>query len=149
MMVFYPPLDIDDFYVRLFISSLLSFDLVIILQQKRNPGVSIWVIERGVVIHLYSIKVVDKLTKLCLASRSLKQWVICWFHFVILSHPQNFDAIIMLLCHLTIPDSGMMFTKLRYIEQNYKTTSLISSFQKKGHNRFYNYPWYVTARDNM
>ena len=117
------------------------FTLLLYLQEKRNPGVSIWGREGRIFIHLFSIKVVDKPTKLCLASRSLKQWVIYWLYCVILSHCQNCDVIIMLLCHLTILDSGMMSTKLRYIEQGYKTTSLISSFQKRDHNRFDNFPW--------
>ena len=117
------------------------FTLLLYLQEKRNPGVSMWGREGGVFIHFFSIKVVDKPTKPCLASRSLKQWAIYWLYCVILSHCQNCDVIIMLLCHLTIPDSGMMSTKLRYIEQGCKTTSLINSFQKRGHNRFYNFPW--------
>ena len=127
-------------FVRLYISSLLFFYLVIVPSRKEESRGVYMRYRRRVFIHLFSIKVVDKPTKLCLASRSLKQGAIYWLYCVILSHCQNCDVIIMLLCHLTIPDSRMMSTKLRNIAQGCKTTSLISSFQKRGHNRLYNCP---------
>ena len=142
MIGFHPQLDIDDFYVKLYVSFLLSFYLVIVLsRKKRNSGVFMWGREEGVFIYLFSIKVVDKPTKLCLASTSLKQWIIYWLYCVPLIHYGNRDFRIVLLRHLKIPDPGMMSTKLRYIGQGCKTTSPIRSFQKRAQNRFYNYPW--------
>ena len=121
--------------VRLYISY-----LVIVPSRKEESRGVYMRYRRRVFIHLFSIKVVDKPTKLCLASRSLKQGAIYWLYCVILSHCQNCEVMIMLLCQLTISDSGMLSTKLRNIEQGCKTTSLISNFQKRGHNRLYNCP---------
>lgn len=134
---------LDYTFCLLYLFTLLSY-----LQEKRNPGVFMWGRAVWNFINLFSIKVADKPNKLCLASRSLTQWIIYWLYCAILSHCQNFDAIIMLLCHLAIPGSGMISTKFKYIEQGWKTTSLISNFQKRGHKRFYNFPWYVIASDN-